>query len=291
MEKSISGTERHTLTQTIFDLASDLGAVVVGIAPVDRFHAENSHGLGSGSSYTATGYAAEDLLPGARSVLVVAVRIPHGVFASSLTPLETTYVFGNFGYVHLNRLLNHITYNVACHLEDQGWTSLPIGACGASRCDLQSYEEGLTISPLHGIFNLKRAAVLSGVGRRTRSGLIATSLHGTRVRLGAVITAADLVASPMIEGTPCPSQCRICVESCPMNAINVEGHVNHVACFSDNGRRGTTESEILSEMSRAFPIIDTQSGYLAHEHAAIDGSGNRVCRAACMAACPLWKVG
>ncbi len=269
--------------------AVELGAVAAGIAPIQRFHGPSQRAANNSRSFLPTGYSPEELLPGARSVIVVAVRIPDGVLASNLAPIDTTYAFGNFGYVHLNRLLNSITYDLARHLEEQSWPSLPLGPCGATRFDRQAYEEGRTIGPLHGIFNLKQAALLAGVGRRTRSGLVATPQHGTRVRLGAVITTGTLEGSHVLEGMPCPPGCTICIDACPMHAISREGLVNHVRCFSDLGRRGTTESESLDEMSKAFPSARAQSGYLPHENAAIDGFGNRVCRAVCMALCPLWK--
>jgi epoxyqueuosine reductase QueG len=290
LKESIPSANPRELTDSVIRTASHLGAVETGIAPAERFRKDDVSTIDDGCSYPSTGYAPEELLPGARSVLVVAARIPNGVLKSNLMPLDTTYAFGTFAYVHLNRLLNSITYEIARLLEDSGYSSLPLGACGAARCHRQSYEKGSTAGPLHGIFNLKRAAVLAGIGRRTRSGLVATAHHGTRVRLGAVITTADLIANPVMKGTPCPPHCRICADACPMKAITTEGHVNHVRCFSDEGRRGTTEPEILNEMTRAFPLVDAESGYLVHEHAAIDGFGNRVCRVACMAHCPLWKA-
>lgn len=290
MKESIPSGNPRELTDCVLRIASHLGAVETAIAPTERFRKNDVGAVDDSCSYASTGYAPEELLPETRSVLVAAVPIPNGVLESNLMPLDTTYAFGNFGYVHLNRLLNSITYEIARLLEDRGYSSLPLGACGAARCHRESYDTGKTLGPLHGIFNLKRAAVLAGVGRRTRSGLIATPHHGVRVRLGAVLTTANLAANPVLEGMPCPPRCRICADACPMTAITTEGHVNHVRCFSDEGRRGTTESEILNEMTRAFPVADARSGYLAHEHAAIDGFGNRVCRAACMAHCPLWKA-
>lgn len=240
-------------------------------------------------SYLPTGYSPVELLPGARSVVVVAVRVLDGVLASNLEPIETTYAFGNFGYVHLNRRLNTITHDLAGRLESLGWPSLPLGACGAARLDRAGYDEGRTVGPLHGVFSVKRAAVLAGVGRRARSGLVATPGHGTRVRLGAVITTAPLSDSPVLEDSPCPPDCRLCVKSCPMGAIGSDGVVNHVKCYSDRGRRGRTEAESLDEMSKANPALGAVEGYLPCEYSAIDGFGNRVCRSVCMAMCPLWR--
>lgn len=274
--------ESECTTDALVARAVALGAAVAGVAPVERFR-------GTGGSYLPTGYEPGELLPGARSVIVVAVRVLDGVLSSNLQPLDTTFAFGDFGYVRLNRQLGDITYELAARLEASGWVSLPLGACGSTRIDRAAYEEGRTVGPLRGIFSLKRAAVLSGVGRRARSGLVAAERHGTRVRLGAVITAASLQGTPMLEGSPCPPDCGRCEKACPMGAIGEDGIVNHVKCYSDMGRRGRTEAESLDEMARANPAQGVCEGYLPHEHAAIDGFGNRMCRSVCMAVCPLWR--
>jgi len=269
-------------TEMVVARASELGAAVAGVAPVARFQA------GEGS-YLPTGYQPEQLLPGARSVVVVAVRLLDGVITSNAQPLETTYAFGDFGYVRPNRMLGDITDRLADWLEAAGWESLPLGVCGSIRVDRSAYEEGRTVGPLHGVFSLKRAAVLSGVGRRARSGLVATELHGSRVRLGAIVTTAPLEGSPVLQGDACPAGCRLCIDACPMGAIAADGVVDHVKCFSDLGRRGRTQAESLDEMTRAIPAENATAGYLPHERDAIDGFGNRTCRVACVAVCPLWR--
>lgn len=275
------------VSTNIEQIATELGADVVGIAPVERFR--QSGDIHDFPTYLPTGYQPDELLPGARSVVAIAIKVLHGVVTSNLRPTDTTYAFGNFGYVHLNRLLNAISYDLARHLEEQSWASLPLGACGAIRFDRSAYEEGRTVGPLHGIFSLKRAAVLAGVGRRAKSGLVATEFHGTRVRLGAVITTARLTGTPVLQGAPCPTGCNLCSAACPMGAIGSDGQVNHVSCYSDQGRRGITERETVNELTKVFPLKGTRSGYLPSEHAAIDGFGNRMCRAVCMGVCPLWK--
>jgi len=276
-------TKARTILGNIPQAALELGADVAGVAPVERFSVEGA------GSYLPTGFAPQELLPGARSVIVVAARVLDGVLASALEPLDTTFVYGTFGYVHVNRRLGAITYDLASWLEALGWPSLPLGACGVSRLDRAAYVEGRSLGPLRSLFSLKRAAVLAGVGRRAHSGLVAARQFGTRVRLGAVITTAPLDGSPMLEGSPCPPDCGRCEKACPMGAIGSEGVVNHVKCYSDMGRRGKNEAESLDEMTKQYPARGAVEGYLPYEHSAIDGFGNRMCRSICMATCPLWK--
>ncbi len=291
MASGESKATMRTIPDSITQLALELGADAAGVAPVERFVGEGASVVDVAGSYLPTGYAPGELLPGARSVIVVAVHVLEGVMTSNRELIHTTFAYGNFGYVYLNRRLSTITYDLASRLEAYGWPSLPLGPCGVCRLYRSAYEEGRSVGPLHGIFSLKRAAVLAGVGRRARSGLVATPRYGTRVRLGAVITTAPLEGSPVIEGSPCPPSCGQCARACPMGAIGEDGVVNHVKCYSDMGRRGRSEVESLEEMANVYPAGAATEGYLPHENSAIDGFGNRMCRSACMGVCPLWKLG
>ncbi|MFH1087868.1 MAG: hypothetical protein V1737_04705 [Chloroflexota bacterium] len=282
-----TASECKGLAQQIKQLAIEAGADLVGVATVDRFRSPAPFSEQEVSGYLPTGYEPERLLPGARSVVVLGIGQLVGVLLSNVGDLNTTYPFGCFGYVHLNRSLNTISYRLARWLEERSWMSVPLGQCGGARFDYHEYSQGQSAGPLHGIFSAKRAAVLAGMGRRARNGLVATPRFGTRVRLGAVITTAPLDGDPLLEGTQCPPNCSICVKACPTGAISAEGRVNHIRCYSDRGRRGTSVAQVMHAIRKAYPIPIRDAEYLTNDREAIDGTGNRLCRAACMAFCPL----
>ena len=275
------------LTQQVKKTALELGADLVGVAPVERFEVPPRFNEDKLYGYLPTGYQPTELLPGAKSVIVIGVRHLSGVLESNVTDLDTTYAFGNFGYVHINRVLNTLSFDLGRWLEDRSWTTLPLGAAGAYRFDENNYRDGKTIGPLIGLFSMKRAAVLAGVGRRARSGLVATPRYGTKVRLGALITTAPLEGTPLLEGAPCPPNCNICVTVCPMRAINAEGRIDHIKCFSDCGRLGKSVEEVINEIKKYIPLWKPNTDYLAKERSAIDGFGNTLCRVVCMTFCPL----
>ncbi len=261
-----------------------LGADLIGVAPVARF----SPGFDDARvfGYAPTGFAPEDLLPGTRSVVVLAVRQLTGVVESTVADAETTYAWGNFGYVHLNRLMNDMTYRLARWLEARGWSALPLGGALASRRSTAA-QDGDLCAPLYGVFSVKRAAVLAGLGRRARNGLVTTPQFGVKVRLAVLLTEAPLQPDAVLDGSPCPPKCTICVDVCPTAAITREGRVDHARCFSDCGRRGKTLAEARRIMEEQYTADDPDADYLPGDHSGIDSFGNRRCRVACMAFCPL----
>lgn len=282
-----SQSESTELVRQVKRMAIEAGADLVGVAGVERFHSPAPFDEQQICGYLPSGYEPERLLPGARSVIVLGIGHLAGVMLSNVGDLNTTYPFGAFGYVHLNRTLNSISYRLARWLEEQSWLSVPMGQCGGGRFDYEGYSRGKSVGPLYGFFSAKRAAVLAGMGRRARNGLVATPRFGTRVRLGAVITTAPLDGDPLLEGTPCPPNCSICVNACPTMAISAEGRVNHIRCYCDRGRRGTSVAQVMDAIRKAYPLPIRDLEYMTNDRESIDGTGNRLCRAACMAFCAL----
>lgn len=286
---ALSRTESPVTTQTcaLKDKARELGADRVGIAPIDRWGEPPPFEAGRVRGYPHSGYLPTELMPSAQSVIVFAVRQLDGVTDFMTTPAETTGPQGNFGYVYLNRRLNDIAFGLASWLESQGSRALPLGSTGWTRYDHRADENGGVLSSFYGVFSLKRAAVLAGVGRRARNGLVASPEFGVRMRIGALITAASLEGDSLLEGDPCPSGCTICMGLCPTDAISRDGRVSHLRCFSDTGRRGLEYEELRATAKKTYPVDRPGVDYVAQEHTGNEGTGNRRCKVACMALCPL----
>ncbi|HJO82335.1 MAG TPA: hypothetical protein QF520_08020 [SAR202 cluster bacterium] len=275
------------LTQQIKQRAQELGADLVGVAAVERWQTPQLSDASKVFDYRPSGYGPTDLLPPARSVIVLGIGQLGGVIESNVSDAKTTYAFGNFGYVHLNRLLNSICYDLARWLEARSRRTLPLGALVGARFNHEADGDETATAPLYGVFSMKRAAVLSGMGRRARNGLVATPRFGTRVRLGCVVTTAVLENEEPLEDDPCPPNCTICVDVCPTRAISPDGRVNHYRCSSDCGSRGTTFEEIRANIKQGYPMDLPGANYAASDHRAIDSFGNRMCKVACLALCPL----
>lgn len=275
------------LTELVKKKALKLGADVVGVASVSMWDMPPPVELQKIPVYPQSGYQPNELLPTARSVIVLGLGQLLGVMECNLTDASTTYAYGNFGYVHINRVMNAICFDLARWLEACSWPTLPLGPIIGSRYDHMAEKDESIISPLYSIFSLKRSAVIAGLGRKARNGLVANPILGTRIRFAALITSAPLKGDPLLDGDPCPSNCKICLHVCPTQAITPDGRVNHYKCSSDCGRRGKTWTEIKSQIKSLYPVDLPGTDYTANDNFSIDSSGNRLCKVACMAFCPL----
>jgi epoxyqueuosine reductase QueG len=278
------------LAQQMKQRALELGADLVGVAAVERWETPPPFDAARVFDYRPSGYGPTDLMPTARSVIVLGIGQLAGVMESNVSDARTTYAFGNFGYVHLNRVLNSICFDLARWLEARSHRTLPLGPVIGSRFSHEADADETANAPLYGVFSLKHAAVLSGIGRRAKNGLVATSRFGTRVRLAGLITAAVLGSDEPLEDDPCPPNCTICMDVCPTQAISHDGRVNHYRCSSDCGSRGTSREEIRENIRQIYPVDLPGFNYVPNDFRAIDSAGNRLCKVACMALCPLGQA-
>lgn len=290
--KALTKGNAQALTKQTKRQALKLGADVACIAPVERFvdpppfDEENIH------VYPHTGYEPTELLPGARSVIALGIGQLTGVLESTVNDAKTTYPFGNFGYWFLNHRLDQISFDLSGWLEERGWPSLPLGEFSSSRFSEKAQREPDYKAALHGVFSIKRAAVLAGIGRKSKSTLVANPRYGTQIRLGCVITTAPLKEDPLLEGSPCPPDCRICVEVCPTRSVLPDGRVDHIKCYSDVGRRARTLTEARRLAMEVYPPekADTEVLQVKSDSYAVNHVGNRLCRVVCMTFCPLGEV-
>ena len=84
-----------------------------------------------------------------------------------------------------------------------------------------------------GIISLKHAAVESGLGSFGKNGLIHHPRYGTLIRLGAVITSAEIPGDPKLEASPCAENCSLCLKACPSKAFEDDVSFNKMTCLAN----------------------------------------------------------
>jgi len=201
------------LTAHLTRMATDSGASLVGVAPVERFDG------------APQGHHPRNLLPGARSVLTFGMRILDRVMDwPALLPESACYppeirvealrlmLYKKSGYDIINDHLSSLALRLATHLEDLGYPSLffPTTNTGLPEY-LMSYP---------GLFSQRHAAVRAGLGEFGLNNVVVTAQYGPRIRWNSVLTTAPLTPSPPLAVKTCEGLgCQQCVKKCPVGAL------------------------------------------------------------------------
>ncbi len=181
---------------------------------------------------------AKGLLPGARSVIVMALELFGEVVDCATSHMQmgdmamrsTFTVYNDF----ISGRLNVAGYRTVKELHNHGYKGLPMPAGGGIR------DDRFLVGPL----SFKHAAQAAGLGIIGRHTLLLTPEFGPRVRLSCVITDAPLSPTLPLRGErPCVECGGACAKICPAGAIGEpeKGEpykFNRFACFTHNRATG-----------------------------------------------------
>ncbi|MGD0273680.1 MAG: hypothetical protein ABSB96_08130 [Gaiellaceae bacterium] len=173
------------------------------------------------------GYTPEDLLPGARGLVSLAVPVPHAVYRTPKNAPEMICRAQSLCY----RRLDELSVRIAALLEERGERAIPVFGCSP----MQINKKG----DIAGYLNHIRMGELAGIGVRGRNGILVNSRYGARLMLGGVVTTAPLpeIRYPDIDEPGCPPGCRICADVCPVRAIDPTGErVKIMRCLNHTSR-------------------------------------------------------
>jgi epoxyqueuosine reductase len=184
------------------------GADLVGVASVERF------------AEAPTGHHPEDILPGAKSVVVCARRIPGGVLDGPATAYQRAM---DAAHAHLDLMAGQ----VAIFVEQGGGRAVPVPADEPYAHWEADRRYG------RGDLSHKHAAQAAGLGRLGRNSLLITPHYGNRVHLVSVVTDVALPADPLMDWEPCPKGCTLCRKACPVGAIGENRQVDQALCRAE----------------------------------------------------------
>jgi len=194
---------RQELTAAVKKLAFDLGADMVGIAPVSRFDGQ-PHMLHPRAH-----------LPEAKSVICFGIHHPD---ASVEWCGEPNPNFPQAFQIGMIPKLDTMCYRIARMLEKEGYPTI------AQPCTTYwrhrkykdiPYEHAATFSHM-------AAFVACGLGEYGYHGMVLSPEYGPRQRIISIITSADLVPDPLYDGPPLCDGCLMCARNCI--GLNYEEH-------------------------------------------------------------------
>ena len=181
-------------SEKIKNWASNLGADLCGIAPVERF------------SNAPKGFHPTDVYSETKSVIVIACReLESSLYSKSPVP----YTFSSD--IALQKVFR-IMYELICQMENSKTIAIPIPT--------EPYEywdaENLTGK---GIISLKHAGYNAGLGSFGRNSLLLNRKYGNLIRLGAIISNSELDPDPIDDFEFCTDTCNRCTDECKGDAI------------------------------------------------------------------------
>lgn len=197
-------TRMSSLTEDVKKFAEEKGADLTGVAPVERL------------KYAPYGAKPEDLLPGARTVISMAMWLTD----SGLDAWDCSHSPYQMSSKHANSMLDSLSSFVTRFIEKRGYRALIFPATEIGTRSPYDRQEGQVQGARVSEFSQRHAAVAAGLGEFGHHSLLMTPEYGPRVRLCSVITDAPLAPDEMYSGPRLCTDCYKCVDTCPMNAIS-----------------------------------------------------------------------
>jgi epoxyqueuosine reductase len=238
MEENWMSSEQNTdkLTESVKEIAKRQGAMLVGIAPVERFDPMSP-------LYDAVpeGHHPRDFLPEARSVISVAMPILNPVMDApaflvdrelEMIPSIVKYqymevLYNRVGHVVQDNMLEFIGQIVGQYLLTQGYQAMIFPTTGlhpsvSGLTDVQIWEENSKFRYTFGPFSHRHAATRAGLGEFGYNNLVLTREFGPRQRFNSIITDAELMPDPLITEPVClRDKCNLCLKACIMQCITM----------------------------------------------------------------------
>jgi epoxyqueuosine reductase len=199
-------------TDEIKALAIANGAALVGVAAIESI------------PQCTPPLPVSRVMPEASSVIVFAIPMLRGSIESpslfaAMISTHATYKEEEILELRLGRFLEEHGHRAAM--------TVP-----ASPIEMSSETKGLL-----GDISLRHAAVGAGLGVIGKNRLLLTHKWGPRVRLGAVVTDAPLIADQPMKERLC-DDCDLCVQSCPGQALDTHTLKDAFKCLGKQQRWG-----------------------------------------------------
>lgn len=158
----------------------------------------------------------EGILPAARSVVVLAA--PHSRAALASRNLQVA----QYDTIHAYDTAARASHAVVRWLEQRGHAAVAVPAF--IPIDMAPPKSGM-----QGAVDWRAAGVAAGLGVYGESGLLVTKEFGPAVRMGGVVTDAEIGPGEPLSESPC-IRCKRCVGACPAGALFGGGKIDKRKC-------------------------------------------------------------
>lgn len=216
--------------------AIEQGADLCGIASIDRFND------------FPKGFHPLDVYNETQSVISIACKIPE-------MPL---YINSPSPYTAIEEIalvkVSQIAFSITNYIEKNGYKAVLIPSVPYDYWDAETLTG-------KGILSLKHIGFKAGIGRIGKNALLCNEKYGNLIKLGAVITNAILPSDSMVEQEYCKENCRLCIDSCLVNAIDENYNVSQKKCreYSEITNKRGVEIYACNECRKVCP---NTSGYI-----------------------------
>ena len=176
-----------------------------------------------------SGHRSEDLLPGAKSIIVFGRALADGAIQAMFRAHEDKKIQAQSSYAAYcddlapNFLLINDTFNISSYIEKEfGAVAMPIPFNVQQSMVWDNYPGKFFADPYgQGMpLDIYKAALAAGLGEFGGSNRFLTEEFGPRQMISAVITTLELEADKPFEGKICLGEsCGICARLCPTGAI------------------------------------------------------------------------
>jgi len=225
------------LTQEVKELAKRHGAVLVGIAPIERFDP-----MAPLYDRAPKGHHPRDFMPNAKAVISIAMPILNPILdataalvnkESEMIPPELInqyydIIYDRLGHELQDNMLEYIGQFVGQYLMSKGFEAMIFPTTGVHPPvdRLPSYDiwKGKNdFNYTYGPFSHRHAAVRAGLGEFGYNNLVLTKEFGPRQRFNSIITDAELVGDPLITEPIClRDECMLCLSACSICILSLK---------------------------------------------------------------------
>lgn len=241
------------MKKRIIKLAKENGADIVGLAPADRFSADNP---------------IFKIMPETKTVIGLAFRILRGIYRG-IEEGSTYYQYTTMAVENMEETIMPMAQlKIAMMLEENGYLALP------QRRHQQIMAEENSTNPEVAYDAVYRGrtqeiqidfldtALKCGLGEKGFHNILLTDDFGPMVRYCFILTDAEIASTEEIKPHLC-DKCGKCMKACPGGAIDENGNVDPWQCaVYYNGANGTKNPFMPPD---AFDGIDNRLEIIAGE--------------------------